>query len=426
MRDKVDEYISQVMLNKNKLLLLLGFLILMLTGLRLCTKREISKSGNHYEALGDMAARINEVWREGDYKFLLGKGVTCEEDFGDLFHEIKSNLYFRCNPTFLNCYLKNFEKIFPDSDIKFDSLPIPNKPGEKSFYQLISRVNFISNELPAFTVKAKALLRKKSKKSIDIFLEDSCNEAYLPKRVYAIGPFDENKIHLEWKWDNFEQEIFVDKNYISFRELKDWINYDLFFPDKILEDLIPNEKIELSAPATGLSIEQMSRYCNFRGKELLHSRVFDAASFHPVNLQARKREVVFRGPFPWSYERKDSEIYKFWENEDSEFDKRTCSKIITKECIKDNTRAFPLESAPTWIGIFNSLGGYGEVVINKLTPEDNVHPSSITFNLRNKLHQIGVRAKWNQKQRDSTSFSIPSFKGQFDELKLAFRCMRVL
>jgi len=426
--DKIDEWIARFMAHKKLSFSLLAIFIIAVTIFTVYREEingKVNINKHYYERLAKVSQDINEVWKRGDYKQLMQQGISCEEEFGDLFDIIKSDLYFRCNPSFLNCYLRNFSKLHQSTKVFFQELPRHNNPREKSFYQLISKTNFISKELPAFTIKIQATASEENTKSVEIYLEDSCNDTYLPKRIYAIAPYDENKVHLEWKWDNFDEHIFIDKNYVTFRDIKDWVDFDHFFSDFKIKNSIPAEAALLAAPATGLSIEQAKRYCHFRGKKLLQSRVLDAASFHPVALRKTKRSVIFRGPFPWSYERKNSQIYKYWHDQ-IPFDQKLCAKIFTKECFIKDRFPFPIEVSASWIGIFNVLGGYAEILDNKLSYAKNIHPSGMNFSLKKRLHQIGIRGEWNEKELDDTSFNIPGIKEGFSEMKLAFRCMRVI
>jgi hypothetical protein len=295
---------------------------------------------------------IQEVW-SGNSDFI------CDE-FKNL-NAVNAE-FFNCNPNYLKCYLKSKQFKF---SMKFDRRKNPI-------------INLISN---AQKMKLKLL--------------DTCSDTYLPQRKYSAGPKGINLI-----WDNINQNIFIDKNYVSNLDVSLWSG---------------KEYKNVFKPNIDLSREERIGFCQSKGKQLLESRYFDAASFYIGSLDKNPIHI-FKYPFPWTKKRSlNLKIPK----------SRDCANIYSRECENIRPYEFYEPIATTWIGINNSLGSYPEVFINKFIPKANLKVSSFNFPFKSKWHQVGLRAYYD----GSKSNFIESYldreidNDRIENIGVAFRCM---
>jgi len=257
------------------------------------------------------------------------------------------------------------------------------------------------------------------KTKLNILLENSCADTYLPNRTYGKGPFQSRN---DWKWDNLNRAIYIDKFQVTNRDIKEWMEYDLTAPNII----IPKQSTALSAPTSNLTVVQMQRYCAFQGKQLLQAHFFDAATFYLG--RKRKSGILFRSQYPWTRKAKSSFLYKAQNDLEYSFNKKYCSKIYSKECL--NT-TFPFYNHSTnsssWMGIYQVFGGMLEYFDNPINQKQNINASSYYFPLTSRWHQLGVRSYWDgmhhaQKNFRWTKFGPPNIRST--QLKVGFRCMR--
>lgn len=287
-----------------------------------------------------------------------------------------SDEFYNCNTENLECYLTQ-TNIFKIEENEFKLI----KPSEK-FLELDRRNNPIIN----FEFKGQKLKIK---------LFNTCSDVYLPQRKYSAGPKGFSFI-----WDNINQNIFIDKNYVS--------NLDTFLWNKRKDG-------ELYKPNTKLTLNEKINYCQFRGKQLLQSRFFDAASFY-VGSQPINPVHIYKFPYPWTKKRR---------TKTDELKSRDCANIYSKECESIRPYEFFGSIATTWIGINYSLGSYPEIFINKLIPRANLKVSSFFVNSDSPWHKVGMRGHYDGlkpvliDQYKESKVSDESI----DSMEAGFRCM---
>ena len=288
-----------------------------------------------------------------DYKNL--KGVSSE--------------FYSCNPKYIDCYLRSQEEISPiikgSSYLEFDRR---------------------KNPILSFKVDGQ---------SFKIKLLNTCSDTYLPQRKYSAGPKGVDLI-----WDNIGQNIFIDKGYVS--------NLDIFLWNG------KNNK-NLFRPSSKLSLEDQIQFCQSKGKQLLESRYFDAASFYVGSLETNP-EYIFKFPYPWS---KKSRLNM------QEPKSRDCANIYSRECESIRPYEFFEPIATTWIGINNSLGSYPEIFINKFIPRANLKLSSFYLPFDSKWHQVGLRSSFDGSKPNLIEVYSKKImdRDKVQDIGVAFRCM---
>jgi hypothetical protein len=290
---------------------------------------------------------VEELWERGE-----------QSKFSQLCEDVKYSEslvhsdFYQCNPKLLECLTKKNESILlGDSRLQLNSFSIDSK----------------LRPILSFTDKE------------DIFkirLNYTCHDAYLPEKLYSAGKKGE-----DFQWDNLNQFVYIDKNYISNLLVGLWNNQSFQAPYK---------------PNTSLSFADKKAFCQTLGKQLLESRFLDAASFYPE----QKDGFFYKYPYPWTKERRSfKEVIKSTD----------CANIYSKECESIRPYQFYEPLGLTWMGISNSLGNYPEVVLNKYKHGMNLVPSSFYHNWNNSIHQVGVREAIKKE----------------GEIKGAFRCMSI-
>ena len=333
----------------------------------------------------------------------------------------KSSCKGRCRASFLQCLFekKDREKrphlLVRKGGREFGILA--NRQRE-DYYRIVTRENTEGVSIPSYGVFMEFSLVDMPEIVIPVLLEDSCNDAYLPQRIYAHGPFF-GPAKKDWRWDNFSQHVYLDKHPVDFLRIAEWKKYNKSQQEITKDIVIPNEPKKLSLPASGLSKRQMENYCAFRGGQLLQTHYYDAATFYPGDFSDQKPLKNIRGPYPWTNKSK-----AFYTGESS-----FCHKVLTKECLQKTSYEEYQKKSTSWIGIFEILGGYLEAIENRIEPTKNLKASSFLFSADSPWHMLGKRAYWNGK-----GFSHQDFKWEQKDVlntpsspenfQVSFRCMR--
>lgn len=302
----------------------------------------------------------------------------------------------RCNPILMEC-LAAFTK---KSDFHFV------KNGD-SLYRYVTKSNIAHAHLNGtgylFTIEDI-----QSKKKLDLLLADNCQEVFLQNRAYAYGEEVLGKEAEDYRFDNFNQNIYIDRHLVTNAEINDWID---FGNSDFTKGLHKKTGDDLVLPATDLKEEQMMNYCSFRGKQLLLAHYFDAATFLPMDLSDVLPAKNNRSPYYWTKKRNDF--------------KPDCNLIYAQEC--PAKKPFQLNAtSPTWAGLTDAMGGVMEVFRNPIDPESNLKASSFYFNFKSQWHRLGFRAGWDGDGFELRHFDFKGFNPEItiDKFQVGFRCMR--
>jgi hypothetical protein len=305
----------------------------------------------------------------------------------------------RCSPILLQCHAlfsKNlsYKLIGPDEQ---DELPYRYMTKSNSSYAGLREAGV------ALTIEDN-----KTKKRLDIFLADQCQEVYLEQRAYAYGEPVEIKDGEDYRFDNYNRHIYFDVHLVTNAEVNDWLKFGN--PDFVRGMKVKGGN-DLFLPAVDLTYNQMENYCAFKGKQIMLAHIFDAATFLPMDLNEKIPKKNLRSPY-------------YWTKKASEY-KSDCNLIYSKDCLAK--KQFQLNSTgPTWAGLQDSMGGVFEVFRNPIDPESNLKASSFYFDSKSSWHKLGFRAGWDGDGFDLRNFD---FRGlnpfvAVDKFQVGFRCMR--
>ena len=336
------------------------------------------------------ALNIHMRWSKGDDegKWREGK-LTCEGVLG-VSKETHSH-YLRCNPNFLYCWYRYHDEVVYHGQQRY------------SF-----KVRFPAQGRLPFTRREGALLAEIEGHGgkFKISLLDTCNEVWLPEGYYAQGQYSHPD--KDWRWDNMGRNIFIDKFLVSKRDIWEWRRGE--------EEM---DFTKFPSPATGLTWRDMEDYCAWQGKQVVATHVFDAATFHPRDVNNLTPRVNIRGNYPWSSERMVLE-------ESENFPGGICLRMLGKECFEvEGYQNFSSRSM-SWTGVSQVLGGVLEAQRNALHPHKNLMLSSFYYPYYSPANQLARRGRWYGKGHGYPDFN---FQGHSPEEKLSsykvgFRCMR--
>lgn len=305
----------------------------------------------------------------------------------------------RCNPILLQCHALfsknlNYKLISPDDQ---EELPYRYMTKSNSSYAGLREAGV------AVTIEDI-----KTKKRLDVFLADQCQEVYLEQRAYAYGEQVEIKDGEDYRFDNYNRHIYFDVHLVTNAEINDWLKFGN--PD-FVRGIKEKSGNDLFLPSVDLTYNQMENFCAFKGKQIMMAHIFDAATFLPMDLNEKIPKNNQRSPY-------------YWTKKASEY-KSDCSLIYSKDCL--TKKQFQLNSTgPTWAGLQDSMGGVFEVFRNPIDPESNLKASSFYFDSKSSWHKLGFRAGWDGDGFDLRNFD---FRGlnpfvAIDKFQVGFRCMR--
>jgi hypothetical protein len=305
----------------------------------------------------------------------------------------------RCNPMLIEC-MAAFNK---KADFHF----VKQSEAPEKIYRYVTKSNSGHVHLSApgylFTIEDN-----QTKKQLSLLLADNCQEVFLENRAYAYGEEVQGKESEDYRFDNFNQNIYIDRHLVTNAEVNQWIDFGN--PD-FTKGLTKKSGDDLLMPATDLIEEQMLNYCSYKGKQLLLAHYFDAATFLPMDLKEVLPAKNNRSPYYWTKKR-------------SEF-KADCNLIYAQEC--PAKKSFQLNAtAPTWAGVTDAMGGVMEAFRNPIDPESNLKASSFYFNFKSQWHRLGFRAGWDGEGFALRNFDFKGFNPEIsiEKFQVGFRCMR--
>lgn len=375
----------------------------------------IIQEGKYTEALVASALDLHLVWRFAEVNELEKEKIS--ECMGITALELKNidRTYFQCNPDFFRCFVKVSKNQFTVP--QFEKIKLKIIPGDESEFVQIS-----SPLVDGYPYGIKFTLSNKSKKYQSTFqFEDTCSDIYLPERIYAEGPVEKAGTKDDFRFDNFNQAIYVDKFLVTFRDIKEWIENDPIASEGVARPV----QSSWPYPAHHLTEKQMRNYCAFRGKQLMEAHIYDALSFYPPSLEDPYPVFNSRGPYPWTKKFKDSFLFMAMHDPKFDFQADFCKQVFVKECRVLSKYKAHDRGHVTWNGAFQVMGGVLEAMRNSRAPKENLRASSYYFPAKSPWHQLGRRASW-----DGLGFTNENidwgnkFKTQIEEsdLKISFRC----
>ncbi len=347
----------------------------------------------------EASKKIKKIWHEGDLRgSLKNKILDCSKEFGKV--EGIDSTFFRCNPKFLECFLRESKE---KNLIDFPKNVTAQKQKNNKYVEWVSRSLLAGPKIPPYGVMISLGYRGDILK---IILEDSCNQSIIPQRVYSYGP----EI-MDWRWDNLDRFLAIDKNQVTNADILNWR------PDF--------KYMEISHPVLNLKKEDMENFCLSKGMQLVQAQVFDAATYFPGDMKNQIPTKVFKSPYPWTKVKMNSFLFYAQRYADFVFEKKYCSQAYSSECIN----LIPFEEfqfkATTWLGLSSILGGPMEYMRNPIDPNENLFASSYHFPISSLYHQLGKRAFWDGLGNSWEHFRLEE-KPNRESGDVGFRCMRVI
>lgn len=343
------------------------------------------------------AADLHRLWREGEEsrEWSLLKD-QCLKDWG--INAAFDESLLRCRPQLIECYAKYSKNL----DYK-----ILNDEQSSRKYRYLTKSNVSHWGLRGAGISV-TLEDNVSQERLDLFLSDQCHEVYLEQRAYAYGEPPENRSQPDYRFDNFNQHIYLDRHLVTNAQVNEWI---VFGPPNFTKGLRLKNQGDLFLPAIDLSLAQMENFCSFQGKQLLSAHYFDAATFLPMDLNEPIPAENLRSPY-------------YWTKKKSEF-RTDCKLLFAQECLESGQFALN-QSDPSWAGLLDSMGGVLEVFRNPIDPDSNLRASSFYFPFKSEWHKLGFRAQWDGKGHALANFDFRGLnpEGKMDNFQVGFRCMR--
>lgn len=346
--------------------------------------------------------QVLKLWEEGG-NLISPKGTSCEEEIQ--YDPSVGRSYYQCNPLFWECFWKG--GIEDNPSLKVDVFgqrfhlvarpafdPIPAISANPRYSQLYKRTEKGFQHQYGYLVELA--IKEVPGSNQTIFLSDTCRDTYLPQRIYGYGQV-KNVKDQGFIWDNFGRDIFIDKFYVTNRQVNEW---------RVLTGEV--NKLELDRkkwphPAL-LSSKEQANYCAFYGKRVLEAKLFDAASMSPADFQDPRPKRVIRPDTPWQRDLSRTFLGMARINPDYQLTPLDCQLAQVKGC---KETYFSTDSA-SWMGFNFSLGFYPEALKNFLEPDKNLKMSSHFLPAKSEWHQLGKLSHWDGVQQE--------------KLPVAFRC----
>lgn len=395
--------------NKIKLIFFVSFLLFALLAMvSLWTKKfaeddtSLALKALELQRIDQAARKIDSWWREGVSVSRYLQSDHCQEF--TLEAERYGERILECNPEVIKCLLS---KELPD--LLFS-------------WRWVHFTEFLQVETFGKKVTISSAHHTRT-----LLLPHTCHELTLLAGKYPLAASDGDRQNY---WENHQQKIKVDKFQVNWRDFKLWKSF--IAADNPLDPRQMRESEQKYSPAYGMTRQEMRDFCQFFGKELLSSHVFDAISLFPRKLEREGRPHFNLSPIPWSHRASDGHLYQAqqWKKQHGadkrfEVDWQMCQRVFSYECLDRYAEKLYQPLSPTWSGAFQVLGGYMEAVENKISPRSNLVPSSFYFKAASSMHQLTKRIYWDGQGHKARNFNWQEYPvNEEDHFKVAFRCMR--
>ncbi len=335
---------------------------------------------------------VLSLWREGA-RLIPKTGTKCADEIHDAKEVGRS--YYHCNPHFWQCYWQGGVRSAPAISVDlfgqtFHLVALPSFPPIPAFSAAPRYYSSFRRREPGFPhqygITVELSVREIPGLTQSVFLADSCRDTYLPQRIYGYGQVKDKRSE-GFVWDNFERYLFLDRFYVTNRQVNEW--YLLSgSPKKISKD-----RKSWPRPAL-LTRQEQEAYCAFHGKRVLEAKLFDAATMAPAEPKNPLPQKVPRPETPWQRDHARSFLGMARINPDYQLTPLDCQLAQVEGCPEKH---FTSDSA-TWMGIHHALGFYPEALVNFIDPSLNLKASSRFYPAASPWHELGVRTTWSGEQ----------------------------
>lgn len=346
--------------------------------------------------------KISHLWEEGD-KYITKKGLNCTKEIE--FDKSVGRSYYQCNPHFWQCFWSGGVIDNPSLEIDLfgQTFHVKARPAFSAIpsYSNDSRyIEFVKPQEPGLHIsyghQVELEVAGIAGKKQTLILNDTCRDTYLPQRIYGHGK-GQGIRDLEFVWDNFDRNIFIDKFYVTNRQVNEW----RIFQGN--ENKIVKDPKNWPKPAI-LRRQEQVEYCRFVGKRLLEAKLFDAASMPPSDFKNPQTTSIYRPATPWMRDLSKSFLGVARINPDYQLTPLDCQLAQVQGCPE---KYFTTDSA-SWNGVHYLLGFYPESMNNFYDPPKNIKMSSRFQSPASHWHELGLYSEWNGEQEV--------------KLPVAFRC----
>jgi hypothetical protein len=390
-----------------KIILFLGIVsVLGIILLFLPIRRQLKKSSwrpqtrsDHFAQVIRMSTpKLLKIWENGS-QFYPNLKFNCPSELVQQSHV--GDAYTQCNPHFWQCYWQGGIIDDPMVSVELDgqNYHVVATPVFKPVDFFSSSPRFIEfwhsqSGKRKYGYLVELRVQEIPGVSIRMLLGDSCRDSYLPERIYATKRSKSDEL---FHWDNFGRSLFIDKFYVSNRDINQWRLHrgetHLLIPQR---DLWP-------MPAL-LNQKDQIQYCHFLGKKLLESKLMDAASMTPENLKDPMTSFKQLPSTPWQRDFARTFLGMAKINPDYQLTPLDCALAEVKGC----KETFYSTDSASWMGFNYALGFHQESLVNDLDPDLNLKPSSRLIDPGSPWHKLGHYKKWSKLQNP--------------ESPVAFRC----
>lgn len=337
---------------------------------------------------------VLKLWEQGDL-FFPKQGPACDQE---ILHEknIGRN-YYQCNPHFWQCFWSGGTKSVPSLEVKaFGQTyhvrakpvfgPIKEFSQAQRFYSV-----FKGHNLPVkYGYRIELEIREIRGFRQPLILTDSCRDTYLPQRVYGYSKV-KDKREDGFLWDNFDRHLFLDKFYVTNRQLNEWY----LLEGENAKLILDRKKWPLPAI---IPLKEQIKYCAFFGKRLLEAHLFDAATMTPSELNEPNPLKVLRPDTPWQRDISKTFLGIARINPDYQLTPLDCELAQVQGC---KEKYFTTDSA-SWMGINYALGFYPESLRNSIEEGKNLKLSSRFLAPASLWHELGVLSDWDGTQNNTS------------------------
>jgi hypothetical protein len=309
-----------------------------------------SVKGDVITEMPEFLSILNRRWENGDLEKLVVSGKNKCADIPSDPSELTGEM-LKCNDAYLKCVLTG--------NVKEVTSVIKTLKGvfraKKNSFRTGTRGDLIID-----------FMEKNSGVEFSTRLEHFCHSRFLPEKIYSAGadPYGEDV------WDNYGRKLFIDTGYA----------------------------LHANSLKPILDLKGKKEYCYLRGKTLLQSHIFDAASFFPTKYEYG---FMFKSYFPWGKSR---------EIKTMELQKKDCERIYTKECEKLKLNYLQMRPAIGWLGVYHTLGSEVEQFENLFHEDLILKKSNKSLERKNSWHRNGKRSRMQEEQIS---------------LGVAFRCLSI-
>ncbi len=207
-----------------------------------------------------------------------------------------------------------------------------------------------------------------------IFLPKTCHEMYLPERIYGYGEVSDPRKQ-GFLWDNAGRKIFVDKFYVSQKDIYEWKKH-------------LGEEYKTANPwePAKLKEDEQNSFCRFHGKKRLQAHIFDATQMTPQDFKIPFPDMVVRPDTPWQRDYNRTFLAESTQ-EGFKLTSQDCSLAQVKGCAEN----YFMTDSVSWTGVAFGLGFEEEVFNNPIEPELNLKKSSKFEEAQSQWHKLGRR-----------------------------------